>query len=158
MIQVSKDTLEKIDKARSEGLYHEVVKLCRECLEKQDSVFADTNIYMLRMLSIVSEVLSYLQAFEEASYYARRMVDGYVKLYHPNNAQLGMAVMRAGLTNWHAGNIEAMRTQTEMELRLFHQNEFMYRKMREAALNNQPMQVMAEPSSEPTPSLFHKKQ
>lgn len=28
------------------------------------------------------------------------------KLYHPNNAQLGMAVMRAGLTNWHAGNIE----------------------------------------------------
>lgn len=30
----------------------------------------------------------------------------YRKLYHPNNAQLGMAVMRAGLTNWHAGNIE----------------------------------------------------
>lgn len=28
------------------------------------------------------------------------------KLYHPNNAQLGMAIMRAGLTNWHAGNIE----------------------------------------------------
>lgn len=28
------------------------------------------------------------------------------KLYHHNNAQLGMAVMRAGLTNWHAGNIE----------------------------------------------------
>lgn len=30
----------------------------------------------------------------------------YRKLYHPNNAQLGMAMMRAGLTNWHAGNIE----------------------------------------------------
>lgn len=28
------------------------------------------------------------------------------KLYHHNNAQLGMAVMRAGLTNWHAGHIE----------------------------------------------------
>lgn len=56
----------------------QVVRLCRECLEKQESVFSDTNIYMLRMLSIVSEVLSYLQAFEEASYYARRMVDGYV--------------------------------------------------------------------------------
>ncbi|XP_054533973.1 histone-lysine N-methyltransferase SMYD1 isoform X4 [Pan troglodytes] len=186
MIQFSKDTLEKIDKARSEGLYHEVVKLCRECLEKQEPVFADTNIYMLRMLSIVSEVLSYLQAFEEASFYARRMVDGYMKLYHPNNAQLGMAVMRAGLTNWHAGNIEvghgmickayaillvthgpshpitkdleAMRVQTEMELRMFRQNEFMYYKMREAALNNQPMQVMAEPSNEPSPALFHKKQ
>ncbi|KAL0620179.1 Histone-lysine N-methyltransferase SMYD1 [Plecturocebus cupreus] len=158
MIQFSKDTLEKIDKARSEGLYHEVVKLCRECLQKQEPVFADTNIYMLRMLSIVSEVLSYLQAFEEASEYARRMVDGYMKLYHPNNAQLGMAVMRAGLTNWHAGNIEAMRVQTEMELRMFRQNEFMYYKMREAALNNQPMQVMAEPSNEPAPALFHKKQ
>ncbi|XP_073753534.1 histone-lysine N-methyltransferase SMYD1 isoform X3 [Callorhinus ursinus] len=186
MIQFSKDTLEKIDKARSEGLYHEVVKLCRECLQKQEPVFADTNLYTLRMLSTVSEVLSYLQAFEEASYYARRMVDGYMKLYHPNNAQLGMAVMRAGLTNWHAGNIEvghgmickayaillvthgpshpitkdleAMRVQTEMELRMFRQNEFMYHRMREAALNNQPMQVMAEPSNEPAPALFHKKQ
>ncbi|EHA99115.1 SET and MYND domain-containing protein 1 [Heterocephalus glaber] len=184
MIQFSKDTLEKIDKARSEGLYHEVVKLCRECLEKQEPVFADTNLYTLRMLSVVSEVLSYLQAFEEAAHYARRMVDGYIssfitwvaftafdnlkakcslilgvwKLYHPNNAQLGMAVMRAGLTNWHAGNIEAMRVQTEMELRMFRQNEFMYHKMREAALNNQPMQVMAEPSNEPAPALFHKKQ
>uniref|UniRef100_G3T0S9 [histone H3]-lysine(4) N-trimethyltransferase n=1 Tax=Loxodonta africana TaxID=9785 RepID=G3T0S9_LOXAF len=186
MIQLSKDTLEKIDKARSEGLYHEVVKLCRECLQKQEPVFADTNLYTLRMLSIVSEVLSYLQAFEEAADYAKRMVDGYMKLYHHNNAQLGMAVMRAGLTNWHAGNIEvghgmickayaillvthgpshpitkdleAMRVQTEMELRMFRQNEFMYYKMREAALSNQPMQVMAEPSREPAPALFHKKQ
>ena len=43
-----------------------------------------------------------------------------------------------------------MRMQTEMELRMFRQNEFMYHKMREAALNNQPMQVMAEPSNEPS--------
>lgn len=28
------------------------------------------------------------------------------KLYHPNNAQLGMAIMRAGVTHWHAGQIE----------------------------------------------------
>lgn len=28
------------------------------------------------------------------------------KLYHPNNAQLGMAMMRAGVTHWHAGQIE----------------------------------------------------
>jgi len=28
-------------------------------------------------------------------------------LYHPNNAQLGMAVMRAGVTHWHAGQTEA---------------------------------------------------
>ena len=28
-------------------------------------------------------------------------------LYHPNNAQLGMAIMRAGVTHWHAGQIEA---------------------------------------------------
>uniref|UniRef100_A0A8C9PGB7 [histone H3]-lysine(4) N-trimethyltransferase n=1 Tax=Spermophilus dauricus TaxID=99837 RepID=A0A8C9PGB7_SPEDA len=185
MIQFSKDTLEKIHKARSEGLYHEVVRLCREALQKQEPVFADTNLYTLRLLSVISEVLSYLQAFDEASHYARRMVDGYMKLYHPNNAQLGMAVMRAGLTNWHAGHIEvghgmickayaillvthgpshpitkdleAMRVQTEMELRMFRQNEFMYHKMREAALNNQPMQVMAEPSAEPAPALFHKK-
>lgn len=51
-----------------------------------------------------------------------------------------------------------MRMQTEMELRMFRQNEFMYHKMREAALNNQPVQVMAEPSNEPAPALFHKKQ
>lgn len=28
------------------------------------------------------------------------------KLYHPNNAQLGMAIMRAGVVHWHAGQIE----------------------------------------------------
>ncbi|XP_074141784.1 histone-lysine N-methyltransferase SMYD1 isoform X2 [Sminthopsis crassicaudata] len=183
--QFSKDTLEKIDKARSEGLYHEVVKLCRECLQKQEPVLADTNIYVLRILSIASEVLSYLQSFQEASDYAKRMVDGYMKLYHPNNAQLGMAVMRAGLTHWHAGlieaghgmickayaillvthgpthpitkDLEAMRMQSEMELRMFRQNEFMYYKMREATLSNQKMQIMAEPSAETGVPTFLKK-
>ncbi|XP_027716981.1 histone-lysine N-methyltransferase SMYD1 [Vombatus ursinus] len=183
--QFSKDTLEKIDKARSEGLYHEVVKLCRECLQKQEPVLADTNIYVLRILSIASEVLSYLQSFQEASDYAKRMVDGYLKLYHHNNAQLGMAVMRAGLTHWHAGlieaghgmickayaillvthgpthpitkDLEAMRIQSEMELRMFRQNEFMYYKMREATLSNQKIQVMAEPSSDTAMPTFLKK-
>lgn len=28
------------------------------------------------------------------------------KLYHPNNATLGMAAMRAGVTHWQAGQIE----------------------------------------------------
>ncbi|KAK2539103.1 Smyd1 [Columba guinea] len=186
VIQFSKDTLEKISKARMEGLYHEVVKLCRECLKKQEPVLGDTNIYLLRILSIASEVLSYLQMFEEAADYAKRMVDGYLKIYHPNNAQLGMAVMRAGVTHWHAGLIEAghglickayaillithgpshpitkdlevMRVQTEMELRMFQQNEFMYYKMREAALKNQKIQVMPEPSNETSPGLFHKKE
>ncbi|NXG65258.1 SMYD1 methyltransferase, partial [Hemiprocne comata] len=107
VIQFSKDTLEKINKARMEGLYHEVVKMCRECLKKQEPVLGDTNIYLLRIFSIASEVLSYLQMFEEAADYAKRMVDGYMKIYHPNNAQLGMAMMRAGVTHWHAGLIEA---------------------------------------------------
>ncbi|XP_006028698.1 histone-lysine N-methyltransferase SMYD1 isoform X2 [Alligator sinensis] len=186
VIQFSKDTLEKINKARSEGVYHEVVKLCRECLKKQEPVLGDTNIYLLRILSIVSEVLSYLQMFEEAADHAKRMVDGYTKIYHPNNAQLGMAMMRAGVTHWHAGLIEAghgmickayaillvthgpthpitkdlevMRVQTEMELRMFQQNEFMYYKMREAALQNQKIQVMPEPSAEASQDLFVKKQ
>ncbi|XP_063781142.1 histone-lysine N-methyltransferase SMYD1 isoform X2 [Pseudophryne corroboree] len=185
VVEFSKKTLEKIDKARSEGLYHEVVKLCRECLKRQELVLADTNIYMLRIQSIASEVLSYLQMFEEAAENAKKMVDGYLKIYHPNNAQLGMAVMRAGVTHWHAGfievghgmickayaillvthgpshpitkDLEVMRGQTEMELRMFKQNEFVYYKMREAALSNKPIQVMQEPNSETQTNLFHKK-
>uniref|UniRef100_A0A6P8RTG8 [histone H3]-lysine(4) N-trimethyltransferase n=1 Tax=Geotrypetes seraphini TaxID=260995 RepID=A0A6P8RTG8_GEOSA len=187
VIQFSKETMEKISKARSEGAYHEVVKLCRECLKKQEPVLADTNIYMLKILSLTSEVLSYLQNFEEAAEYARRMVEGYLKLYHSNNAQLGMAVMRAGVTHWHAGlievghsmickayaillvthgpthpitkDLEAMRVQTEMELRMFKENEFVYHKMREAALKNQPMHIMPEPRNNSiSSSIFHKKQ
>ncbi|KAG8591151.1 hypothetical protein GDO81_000063, partial [Engystomops pustulosus] len=185
VIQFSKNTLEKIDKARAEGSYHEVVKLCRECLKRQEPVLADTNIYMLRILSIASEVLSYLQMFEEAAENAKKMVDGYLKIYHPNNAQLGMSIMRAGVTHWHAGlievghgmickafaillithgpshpitkDLEVMRGQTEMELRMFQENEFVYYKMREAALSNKPFQVLEEPSNETTPNLFHKK-
>ncbi|MEE6462803.1 hypothetical protein FKM82_001706 [Ascaphus truei] len=185
VIQFSKDTMEKIDNARSEGGYHQVVKLCRECLKRQEPILADTNIYMLRILSIASEVLSYLQMFEEAADNAKKMVDGYLKIYHSNNAQLGMAVMRAGVTQWHAGNIEVghgmickayaillvthgpthpitkdlevMRSQTEMELRMFRQNEYVYYQMREAALSNKPIQIMSEPNSEAQATMFHKK-
>ncbi|KAJ6660519.1 hypothetical protein lerEdw1_017516 [Lerista edwardsae] len=186
IIQFTKETLEKIDKARSEGIYHEVVKLSRECVAKQEVVLGETNIYLLRILSIISEVLSYLQLFDEAAGYSKRMVDGYLKLYHPNNAQLGMALMRAGVTHWHAGLIEAghgmickayaillvthgpshpitkdlegMRVQSEMELRMFQQNEFLYYKMREAALQNQKIQIMPEPTNEISPGIFQKKQ
>lgn len=28
------------------------------------------------------------------------------KLHHPNNGQLGMTIMRAGVVHWHAGEIE----------------------------------------------------
>lgn len=41
-------------------------------------MLGDTNIYFLRILSIASEVLSYLQMFEEAADYAKKMVDGYL--------------------------------------------------------------------------------
>lgn len=34
--------------------------------------------------------------------------------------------------------LQAMRTQTEMELRMFKENEYIYNSMREAALNNKP--------------------
>ena len=59
-------------------LISQVVKLCRECLEKQENVLADTHLYKLRVLSIASEVLSYLHHFSEAANHARRMVEGYM--------------------------------------------------------------------------------
>lgn len=182
-----KSMLEKMDKSRQDGNYHEVVKICRESLEKTEPVLAETHIYQLRMLSTLSEVLSYLQYVEEAAEFARKMVEGYNKLYHPNNAALGMATMRAGVTHWQAGlievghgmickayaillvthgpthpiskDLEAMRMQTEMELRMFKQNEYIYHSMREAALKNQPMNVMKEPSGvqEDVKNLFRRK-
>ncbi|XP_026876395.2 histone-lysine N-methyltransferase SMYD1a isoform X2 [Electrophorus electricus] len=143
-----------------------VVQICRECLEKQELLLADTHLYVLRVLRMISEVLSFQQQFQEAAEYARRMVDGYAKLYPPNNALLGMATMRAGVTNWHAGlievghgmickayaillithgphhpitkDLERMRTQTEMELHMFKQNEKVYHSMREVAVHNKP--------------------
>uniref|UniRef100_A0A7N6B9N6 [histone H3]-lysine(4) N-trimethyltransferase n=1 Tax=Anabas testudineus TaxID=64144 RepID=A0A7N6B9N6_ANATE len=163
----STESLEKIEKSRTQGNYHEVVRLCHECLGKQDNVLADTHLYKLRVLSVASEVLSYLKSFPEAADYAQRMVQGYMKLYHPNNAQLGMAIMRAGVTHWHAGKIEvghglickaygilmvthgpnhsitkdleSIRMQTEMELKMFKQNEKAYHTMRDAALMGQPI-------------------
>ncbi|XP_018589847.1 histone-lysine N-methyltransferase SMYD1a isoform X1 [Scleropages formosus] len=183
--QLSLKALEKIEKARVEGNYHEVVNLCKECLEKQELVLADTHLYKLRVLSTASEVLSYLHYFSEAADYARRMVEGYMKLYPPNNAQLGMALMRAGVTHWHAGQIEvghsmickaygilmithgpthsitkdleAIRTQTEVELRLFQQNKDAYYNMRETALKKVPMSAMAEVIQDSIKKLFRSK-
>lgn len=50
-----------------------------------------------------------------------------------------------------------MRQQTEMELRMFKQNEFVYHQMREAALKNQPMSMQAEPVEEGIKNLFRRK-
>lgn len=50
-----------------------------------------------------------------------------------------------------------MRMQTEMELRMFKQNEYVYHSMREAALQNKPMQMMAEPIQEGVKNLFRRK-
>ncbi|KAM3600542.1 uncharacterized protein V6R79_024945 [Siganus canaliculatus] len=158
----SKVCLEKIEVSRLDKDYDEVVKLCRECLAKQENVLADTHLDRLRVLSVASEVLSFMRSFSEAAAYTRKMVDGYTKLYHPNNAQLGMATMRAGVTHWHGGQIEvghalickaygillithgpnhaitrdleSMRRQTELELKMFRKNAEEYHAMRDAAL------------------------
>lgn len=55
----------------------QVVKLCQECLEKQNHVLADTNLCRLRVLSIASEVFSYMKHFSEAATLVHKMVDGY---------------------------------------------------------------------------------
>ncbi|KAJ0019704.1 hypothetical protein NQD34_007273 [Periophthalmus magnuspinnatus] len=179
--------LEKMDQARLKGDYHEVVKICRETIEKTEPVLADTHIYLMRMWSTMSEVQAYLQYFEDAAEYSRKMVEGYMKIYPQNNAALGMAAMRAGVNHWQAGKIEVghsmickayailmithgpthpitkdleeMRIQTEMELRMFKENEYVYYSMREAALKNRPMTMMHEPKSveEGIKNLFHRK-
>uniref|UniRef100_A0A3B3USK6 [histone H3]-lysine(4) N-trimethyltransferase n=1 Tax=Poecilia latipinna TaxID=48699 RepID=A0A3B3USK6_9TELE len=102
----SKETLEKVEEARRDGDHSRVLKLCQECLEKQQDVLADTHLYKLKVLSVLAEVLTYHRKFSEAAGYARKMVEGYMKLYHPNNAQLGLALMRSGVTHWHAGQVE----------------------------------------------------
>lgn len=56
----------------------QVVKICRECIEKTEPVLADTHIYLLRMWSTLSEVQAYLQYLNDAADYAHKMVDGYM--------------------------------------------------------------------------------
>lgn len=56
----------------------QVVKTCKECIEKTEPVLADTHIYLLRMWSTLSEVQAYLQYFNDAAEYARKMVEGYM--------------------------------------------------------------------------------
>lgn len=51
--------------------------MCHECLVRQENVLADTHIYKLRVLSVASEVLSFLRSFSEAAGYAHKMVEGY---------------------------------------------------------------------------------
>ncbi|KAJ3603896.1 hypothetical protein NHX12_028637 [Muraenolepis orangiensis] len=181
------EMLAKINKSRLSGDYHEVASMCKECIKRAEPVLADTHIFLLRLWSTLSEVQAYLQFFDDAADLSRKMVDGYNKLYHPNNAALGLSTMRAGVTHWQGGNIdvghgmickayailmithgpthpitkdlEAMRMQTEMEFRMFKQNEYVYHSMREAALKNRPMTMMNEPISvqDNIKNLFHRR-
>lgn len=56
----------------------QVVKICKECIAKTEPILADTHIYQLRIWSTLSEVQAYLQYFNDAADYSRKMVDGYV--------------------------------------------------------------------------------
>lgn len=60
------------------SLLLQVVKICKECIEKTEPVLADTHIYQLRMWSTLSEVQAYLQFFTDAADYSRKMVEGYM--------------------------------------------------------------------------------
>uniref|UniRef100_A0AAV2IWW0 [histone H3]-lysine(4) N-trimethyltransferase n=1 Tax=Knipowitschia caucasica TaxID=637954 RepID=A0AAV2IWW0_KNICA len=161
---LSKENLEKIVVARNQGNFHEVAQLCSETLEKQENVLANTNLLKLRALSMASEALSYLRVYSEAANYARMLVEGYSQLYHPNSAPLGLAIMKAGVTHWHAGQIEqghsfickaysilmithgpnhavtrdleTMRAQTEIELKMFKQKENEFHTMRQEVLKD----------------------
>lgn len=55
-----------------------MVKICRGSIEKTEPVLADTHIYLLRMWSTMSEVQAYLQYFDDAADFARKMVEGYL--------------------------------------------------------------------------------
>lgn len=55
-----------------------MVKICRGVIEKTEPVLADTHIYQLRMWSTLSEVQAYLQYFNDAAEYSRKMVEGYM--------------------------------------------------------------------------------
>lgn len=52
-----------------------------------------------------------------------------------------------------------MRMQTEMEFRMFKQNEYVYHSMRDAALKNKPMSMMHEPKGveDGIKNLFHRR-
>ncbi|KAJ0057569.1 hypothetical protein NL108_009335, partial [Boleophthalmus pectinirostris] len=77
VIAFSKESLEKIEAARTQGNFHEVARICCDTLDKQENVLGNTNLYKLRVLSMASEALSYLRAYSEAADYARKMVEGY---------------------------------------------------------------------------------
>jgi len=151
----SKESLEKMEAERSAGNFTEVEHLSSDLLSRQTEVLADTNLLTLRTLVLGAEASAVMQMFHQAAEYQRKMIEAYRKLLHPNNGQLGLATMRAGVAHWHAGMIEAghgmicksyailmvshgpnhavtkdlevIRRQTEKELRIFN------------AAKNQPM-------------------
>lgn len=56
----------------------QVVKICRDTIDRAEPVLADTHIYLLRMWSTLSEVQAYLQYFNDAAEYSCKMVEGYM--------------------------------------------------------------------------------
>jgi len=151
----SKENLDKMNAFRSAGNFTEVGHLVAEVLSRQQGVLADTHLSVLSVLALGMEASAVTHMSTQGAAYAARMLQGYTKLYHHNNGQLGLATMRAGVAHWHAGLIEAahgmickayailmvshgpnhaitrdlevIRRQTEQELRIFN------------AAKNQPM-------------------
>uniref|UniRef100_A0A8C4Q088 Uncharacterized protein n=1 Tax=Eptatretus burgeri TaxID=7764 RepID=A0A8C4Q088_EPTBU len=163
----------------------QVVKLATECWQLQRPMLADSHVLLLRSATLLADSLAYLQSPKEATQFALLTVTGYRKIYPPFHATLGLAMLRAGMTHWQAGCIEeahgllcqamsvllvthgplhpitkdlqALRVQTEMELRMFRENEIFYEQMRQKALQGGKMVMMAEPLSAPQSLFGHSK-
>ncbi|CAN0010164.1 unnamed protein product [Lampetra fluviatilis] len=92
----SKHALGKVDMALAERHWDEVWSLCKEALDKHLPVLADTNIYLLRMLSAAAEAATHNRELGIAAIYAARAVTGYRDVCHPKSPQLLDAFVRAG--------------------------------------------------------------
>ncbi|TSL28174.1 Threonine synthase-like 2 [Bagarius yarrelli] len=103
----SVEALTKIEEARMEGDFHKVVKLCRECLEEQEPVLAETHLHLLHVCKAMrTQTEKELRMFKENEHAYHSMREAALSNKHmatrlvKNTDSMQYCSTRGGVSGW----------------------------------------------------------
>ncbi|KAM9612589.1 N-lysine methyltransferase SMYD2 isoform 1-T1 [Trichechus inunguis] len=121
MVRYARNVIEEFRKAKHYKSPSELLEICELSQEKMSSVFEDSNVYMLHMMYQAMGVCLYMQDWEGALRYGRKIIKPYSKhypLYSLNVASMWLKLGRLymGLENKAAGEKALKKAIAIMEV------------------------------------------
>ncbi|XP_066529199.1 N-lysine methyltransferase SMYD2-A [Hoplias malabaricus] len=96
MVRYAKIIIEEFRRAKHYKTPSELLEICELSLEKMGSIFGDTNVYMLHMMYQAMGVCLYMQDWDGAMKYGKKLVEPYSVHYPPYSLNVASMYLKLG--------------------------------------------------------------